>query len=174
MPMPEWLRRPQDPVEAIWGKLEEWGWAPVNISTSYTKGVETRCVIIVERKNQFVVGEGVNGLEALRSLVPGVEDINKMLDNLSRPVREKAAAKKPAEQQEHAAGLDQAQLRALAVRCDADPRTVQRMLKGGTVRGSAGRRIEAVLKKEGFLPGDYVAETAKHIAKTFAAEDERH
>lgn len=45
--------------------------------------------------------------------------------------------------------IDQAMLRELAVRAEADPRSVRRALEGKVVRGMAGRRIERVLIEAG-------------------------
>ena len=43
-------------------------------------------------------------------------------------------------------------IRRIAVDVPCDPRTVQRLLEGGNVRGVLGLRIREVLRERGILP----------------------
>jgi hypothetical protein len=47
--------------------------------------------------------------------------------------------------------LDAATLRRLAVRASCDPKTIQKLWRGGNVRGLAGQRAWAVLREAGLL-----------------------
>lgn len=47
--------------------------------------------------------------------------------------------------------LDTAELRALAVAVDADPRTVNKILLGKHVRGIIGRRVARELSRLGYV-----------------------
>ncbi len=47
---------------------------------------------------------------------------------------------------------DTATIRRLAVACDADPRTVERVLRGEPIRGVARQRVARVLRQHGYLP----------------------
>jgi hypothetical protein len=48
--------------------------------------------------------------------------------------------------------IERPDLLRLAADCDADPRTVQRVLRGEHVRGRAGERIRRVLEQRGLTP----------------------
>lgn len=47
--------------------------------------------------------------------------------------------------------LDAGQLRQLAVEIEADPRSILKALRGGSVRGVIGRRIKRELERRGFF-----------------------
>jgi hypothetical protein len=49
--------------------------------------------------------------------------------------------------------IDTATVRRLAVEAEADPRSVERRLRGALVRGMAGHRIDRVLAAHGLAPG---------------------
>jgi hypothetical protein len=49
--------------------------------------------------------------------------------------------------------LDSATLRRLAVEAEADPRSVEKRMRGIRVRGLSGHRIDRVLVANGFTPG---------------------
>lgn len=59
--------------------------------------------------------------------------------------------------------LDTAKLRELAVRVEADPRTVRKLLLGGEVRGLVGRRVRRELVRLGYLPQQNADEA--HVAQ---------
>ncbi len=46
--------------------------------------------------------------------------------------------------------IDLSLLRELGVKADCDPRTIAKALRGEPVRGMAGRRARAALKRAGF------------------------
>jgi hypothetical protein len=49
--------------------------------------------------------------------------------------------------------VDAAITRRLAVEADADPRSVTKRLRGGTLKGLAQHRIDRVLRAHGLEPG---------------------
>jgi len=55
------------------------------------------------------------------------------------------------------AQLDTAELRALAVAVDADPRTVSKILLGKHVRGIVGRRVMRELSRLGYVEHSAIA-----------------
>ncbi len=57
----------------------------------------------------------------------------------------------------HPIELDRPALLRLAADCDADPRTVARVLRGERVRGRAGERIARALRERGLLPREATA-----------------
>jgi hypothetical protein len=64
--------------------------------------------------------------------------------------------------------LDTAELRDLAVRIEADPRTVRKLLLGVEVRGLVGRRVRRELERLGYLSAQ-----APHEAPAKGDADER-
>jgi hypothetical protein len=52
----------------------------------------------------------------------------------------------------HTARIDKATSRALAVKAQCDPRTIERAARGEPVRGLPGHRARAVLADVGLLP----------------------
>jgi len=56
--------------------------------------------------------------------------------------------------------IDTATIRRWAVEADVDPRSIEKRLRGGNVRGMAGHRIDKVLADHGVEPGAWKSEAA--------------
>jgi hypothetical protein len=56
--------------------------------------------------------------------------------------------------------IDTATIRRIAVKADADPRSVEKRIRGERVRGMAGHRVDAVLREHGIEPGQYAQREA--------------
>jgi hypothetical protein len=61
--------------------------------------------------------------------------------------------------------LEWAIVRAVAVEADADPRTVQKCLRGEKVRGMVERRVKAVLARRGIASLDRPSAHEQEIAR---------